>query len=301
MPNVVSLSPRDTDVLRLLDRTPATSKHLLKASATFSDDRFRDDRRTRERLQLLKKRGFIRSFSVAQGIGAPVNWYKLTPTGWRYLHGNDAPLPHRSFFEPISAARFEHTRTLADVIVHLTEAAHRGRVDIVKFHGEGQLVLESETGRVIPDCHFQWQRDGRFFNVLFEVDNSTETLTTEGTNTIRGKLVAYEAYQDMVWQSWRHTGKSGARPYFRVVFLTRSVERAHNILWLAAEVAKNRDRHLVLAATQNAVLASDRPLFEPLLNDHHGRWQCLTPFEPSARFTLSPIRIRPTNVSSLPL
>lgn len=299
MPNAVSLPARDVALLRLLDRTPATSQHLLKASATFAEESFRNERRMRERLQTLAAHGLIRAFPVAQIVGGPVNWYKLTPTGWRYLHGTEGELPHRSFFDGIPAARFEHVRTVADVIVHLTAAAHRSRVAITAFHGDRQLVLETAAGNLIPDCHFQFRRDERLFNCLFEVDNSTETLSTEQVQSIRSRLAAYEDYQDWVWQGWKQAGAVGERPFFRVVFLTRSVERANNILWLTGQIAKRRQRHLIYAGTQDGLLASANPLFEPLLNDHHGGWRCLMPLQPSAGFLLAPVRLQPTNVPAL--
>jgi hypothetical protein len=299
MPNAVSLPARDVALLRLLDRTPATSQHLLKASATFADETFRDERRTRERLQTLAEHGLIRAFPIGQIVGGPVNWYKLTPAGWRYLHGTEAELPHRSGFEAIPAARFEHVRTVADLVVHLAVAAHRNRAEITAFHGDRQLVLETPAGKLIPDCHFQLRRDDRLFNCLFEVDNSTETLSTEQVQSIRSRLSAYESYQNQVWQGWKQAGSVGGPPFFRVVFLTRSVERANNILWLTSQIARNRDRHLIYAGTQDGLLASANPLFEPLLNDHDGGWRCLMPLQPTAGFALTPIRLQPTNIPAL--
>lgn len=300
MTNAVALPLRDLALLRLLDRTPVTSQLVLKASVAFADEPFRDERRVRERLQALAEHGFVRSFPIAQIAGGPLNWYKLTPAGWRMLSGTDSALPHRSFFEAIPPSRFEHVRIVAETIVHVTVAAHRLRTHITSFHGDGQLVLETNVHRLVPDCHIQLQRDERLFNFLVEIDNSTETLTTERINSIRSKLEGYEWYQDSVWNGWKQQGRPGPRPYFRVVFLTRSSERSNNILWLARNVAKNRDRHLVYAGTQDGFLASDAPLLEPLFNEHDGQWQCLLQMQPTSRFTLTPVRLRPVNVSTLP-
>ena len=76
MTNITTLSERDLALLRLLDRTPATTHLILKASSTFPGGPFRDERRARERLQRLAAARLVRAFPASQGIGGPVNWYK---------------------------------------------------------------------------------------------------------------------------------------------------------------------------------------------------------------------------------
>src|SRR3989442_15239032 len=112
-----TLSERDLALLKLLNRTPATTHLILKASSTFPGGRFRDRRRVRERLQALASRHLVRAFQATQAVGGPVNWYKLTLEGFRYLHGSDRNPPHRSRFEATSPSRFHHTQTLAETIV----------------------------------------------------------------------------------------------------------------------------------------------------------------------------------------
>jgi hypothetical protein len=106
-------------LLRLLDRTPTTTQLILKASSTFPGGPFRDERRARERLQRLAAARLLRAFPASQGIGGPVNWYKLSAEGYRVLHGPEITLPHRTRFEATSPSRFHHVQTLAEVIVHL--------------------------------------------------------------------------------------------------------------------------------------------------------------------------------------
>src|SRR5687767_3218575 len=131
---MLHLSPRDRDILQLLDRTPATAAHVLKASAAFAGDMFRDERRVRERLQQLMAAGLVRRYVLAQAGGGAMNYYKLTPDGFVTLYGPEASLPPRAYFSEIHLSRLEHTLSLADVIVHTLAAAFRHRVTVTKFH-----------------------------------------------------------------------------------------------------------------------------------------------------------------------
>jgi hypothetical protein len=137
-----TLSGRDLAILRLLDHTPASTQLILKASATFADEPFRDERRVRERLQCLTSMRLLRSFSAPQGIGGLANWYTLTADGYRYLHGKDAHIPQRTKFEPVSASRFHHTQVLAEVSVHIITAAHARRITVSHFLGDRELTIE---------------------------------------------------------------------------------------------------------------------------------------------------------------
>src|SRR5206468_10790649 len=110
-----------------------------------------------------------------------------------------------------------------------------------------------------PDFHIQFRYGNRTFNVLFEVDRATESIDSIADQSIRQKLLGYEAYQDMVWQTWKQNGEQGMRPYFKVAFLTTSTARSYHILALARDIARNRDRRLCYAATQAEFLAEADP------------------------------------------
>lgn len=293
MANYGMLSDRDLALLRLLDRTPATTPLILKASSTFPPGRFRDERRVRERLQTLAAMRVVRAFPAAQAIGGPVNWYKLSPEGFRVLHGPDAALPHRSRFEAISPSRFHHTQTLAEVVIHVLSVANASRVSVLRYFGDGELTVEGAGHRLHPDCFFQLAHAGRQFNVMFEIDHATESLDSTAANAVRQKLQVYEAHQDAAWQWWKQRGAGMPRPYFRVVFLTTTAERASHFLWLAGECARNRDRHLCYAAAQDTFLGSADSLLAPLVNDHHGRWQAIVDPHPTSHFTRTPLRLSP--------
>ena len=142
---------------------------------------------------------------------------------------------------------------------------------------------------------------GRTFNTLFELDRSTESLESAAINSIRRKLLAYEAYQDYAWALWKQGGERGTRPYFRVAFLTKTVERAHHILSLARDCAANKDRRLCYAATLDSYLGEPRAVQSPIFLDHHGHWQALVNIHPSSQFYRQPVRLAPLVQHSLPL
>jgi hypothetical protein len=295
------LAPRDQALLLLLDRTPATASQILKASATFDGGAFRDERRTRERLQSLGRQKLVHSHSLAVTGGGLANYYTSTAESFRLLHGPDVALPHRSRFAALPPSRLLHSLSLADVIVHVLVAAHNGRMPVTRFHRENELVLEIGPHATSPDCHLQLTTGGRLFNMLFEVDRSTEPLDSPAENSIRTKILAYEAYQEHVLGIWKRGGGQGPRPYFRVVFLTTGIDRAHNILGLAQHCARNRDRKLCYAATFDEFLSQHDALREPLFLDHHGNWRSLVDLHPSASSLRSAVRINPRVQPTLPL
>jgi hypothetical protein len=297
----MQLAPRDLSLLGFLDRTPATASQLLKASVTFQGEAFRDERRVRERLQSLGRGKLVHAYPLAIAGGGLANYYKLTAEAYRVLHGPDAPLPHRSYFAALSPSRLLHTLGLADAIVHLHTAAEVARAKLTAFHRESEVVLEIGHHRVVPDCHVQFLSGGRYFNVLFEIDRSTEPIDSLASSSIRTKLLAYEAYQNHVLELWKRGGRRELRPYFRVAFLTMSVDRAHHILSLAADCARNGDRRLCYAATQDEFLAMPDALREPLFLDHAGYWRALVDMHPTARFLRAPVRFAPREQRPLPL
>ena len=294
MSQAVVISKRDAEVLSLLEMTPATAAHLQQASVTFVGEPFRDERRVRERMQALGAAGFVQDFLPAAVAGGGLrHYYRLTAAGFRMLHPDAERPPGRMVVAEIAPSRLQHALATADVIVHTLVACHAAHVRILNYHGDGQLTLEIGEYRQQPDCHFLFGYGGRNFNVLFEIDNATEPLDSLREQSIRTKLLGYETYQDWVLRCWRERGRLEPRPGFRVVFLTRGVQRANHMLWLARQCARNPDRHLVYAATQDAYLGHPLAVTEPLLNDHHGEWRALCDLHPSSRFLREPLRLVP--------
>lgn len=289
----VNLNRRDFAILSLLEMTPATAALLRKASLTFGEEPFRDDRRVRERMQALTDAGLVRAFSAAVSGGGLMHYYRLTTEGFRHLHPDDATTPARTLLAEIAPSRLDHTLATAEVIVHTLVAAHAARVRVAKFHGDGKLTFEVGEYRQQPDCHFQFDVSGRYFNTVFEVDNATEPLDSLREQSVRSKLLGYELYQDFVIRGWIQHGREGPIPRFRAIFLTRGAERARHILWIARSCARNPQRRLCYAATQDAFLAEPLAVTSPIFNDHDGRWQCLVDLYPTAGFLRQPIRLAP--------
>ena len=293
MSQPVHLGKRDLAVLGLLDVTPATASQIRKASATFPDEPFRDERRVRERLQTLAEAGLICVFPAAMSGGGLMHYYRLTLTGYRTLHPDSPSAPARSLVSEIAPSLFRHAMVVADVVVHTLVAAQEAHVRVAQVHGDGHLKLKVGEYHQEPDCHVQLECGGKLFNVLFEIDNATEPLDSPREHSIKTKLLGYEAYQDWVLRIWREQGSRGPRPNFRVVFLTLSSERANHILWLAQKCARNPDRRLCYAGTQDAYLSESRAVTAAILNDHHGHWQSLVDLQPSAPVIRAPVRLTP--------
>jgi hypothetical protein len=291
MANALGLSARDESLLRLLCWTPATTVLLLRASSTFEGGGFSDERRLRERTQRLSQLGFVRSWSTAHAGGGLMNYYKITPAGFTHVFGSDVAAPQRAFFAEVSPSLFEHTFRLAEVIVETLRATHTRRVTIERFYRENELTFAVGNDEVQPDCFFRLAAAGRFFNLAFEVDQSTESVDSAAVSSIRRKLLTYHAYQEFVLEQWRTSGKSWEKPRLRVVFLTRTIQRAHHILSVARETNPTPIRRLVYAATQASYISDSDPLHSPLFLDHHGGWQSLVDLHPSARHHREAVRL----------
>src|SRR5687768_2378769 len=106
------LAPRDQALLQLLDPTPATASQILRVSVAFDGSPFRDERRTRERLQALVRGKLAHSYSLAVTGGGLANYYVLSAEAYRLLHGPDAALPHRSRFAALPPSRLLHSLSL---------------------------------------------------------------------------------------------------------------------------------------------------------------------------------------------
>jgi hypothetical protein len=156
------------------------------------------------------------------------------------------------------------------------------------------LTYDPVLNATQPDCHFQFGCGGRIFNVLYEVDNATEPLDSQREHSIRSKVRGYECYQDWVLRSWQQHGRVGPRPVFRVVFLTKGIQRVYHILALARDCARNPLRRLCYAATQEEYLSNPLAVTSPLFIDHDGDWQSLVNLHPTSRFLREPVRISRT-------
>ena len=171
MPQGVLLSDRDLALLRLLDLTPATAMQIRKASVTFGDDPFHDERRVRERMQALADAGLVRSFPAAIPGGGVMLYYRLTQEGFRSAFPEDTDNPPRVSLHEIAPSRLRHAMVTADAIVHTLVACQQRGVRVLKTTGDGRLTLAIGEHRQQPDFHVQLGSAGRTFNLVFEIDN----------------------------------------------------------------------------------------------------------------------------------
>ena len=257
---------RDREIAAALSRSPFTTASLLRYSQTFRQP-FTNDRLLRRRLQRLRDAGWVRCWPYASTSPASPNYYKLTPAGYRMLNGPAAPLPRRSFFNPVSMALQQHTQHLADFIVATTVAAHRAHVSLADFYAENtlQLSLDGETAR--PDCAFRLEtQDQSSFNYLVEVDNSSEPVfSNKERDSLARKARFYDRYQD------------AAEARMRVLFVfTGSEPRMHRFLDVVRQITEHRDRRLILAALLSDHLAADQ-LSAPVFYDRFGQRHSLIP------------------------
>lgn len=278
-------------MLKLLSWTPATTALLVRASMAFDGGPFLEERRLRERLQALGDAGLVRTWSSAHSGGGLQNYYKLTVSGFQILYGADAAVPPRAFFSEISPALFEHTLTLAEVIVETVRACHSRRVTILRFHRENELQFTAGDETVQPDCFFQFGLAGRHFNVAIEVDLSNETLDSPNIKSLRRKLRTYDTYQELVLSQWREHGRTWERPRLRIAVLTKSIDRAYHILALARDIAVNKSRRLVYAATLDQYFGTNDPVQSSLFLDHDGYWHPLVNLHPTSRPLLASVRL----------
>lgn len=191
MPQDVVLSPRDLALLRLLDLTPATAVQIRKASVTFGDEPFRDERRVRDRMQALADAGLVRSFPAAIPGGGVMRHYRLTQEGFRSAFPEVVDNPSRVSLNEIAPSRLRHA-----MIVHTLVACHERGVRVQRTLGDGRLTLAIGENRQQPDFHVQLGFAGRTFNLVFEIDNATEPLDSHREQSIRTKILGYETYQD---------------------------------------------------------------------------------------------------------
>lgn len=257
----------------------------------FDGELFRDERRVRERLQALADAGFVRNWPAASPGGGLVSIYRLTLDGYRAAFPESAEAPPRSSLHAIAPSRVRHTLATADAIVHTLAACHERGVKVQRAVGDGRLTLEVGEHRQQPDFHFQLGYAGKTFNLVFEIDNATEPLDSPREQSIRTKILGYQSYQDWVMHSWNESGRNGPRLGFRVVFLTLGAERANHILWLARDLARDPNRRLVYATTQDEYLSEPQAVTKPILIDHHGGWHALVDVYPTSHFLREPVRL----------
>ncbi len=256
------IGPRDFEILTAIEQTPLTPTQLCRLSQTFSMP-FTDEHNLRRRLRSLSSAGLLRSWPYAMVTdGRSPKYAKLTREGYRLLHGEDAPLPRRRFFEEVSHGHHHHTHALAESIVHLAISSHGHGIAMQQFARENSVRLTAGGFTVYPDAAFQLvTRTHQKFNFVLELDNGTERVKTNAdVESIKRKLRGYDAHNSQF-------SENDPRRYVVIFLTTRSHARVENILTMADSVTSNRERTVFVGSSLNDFLQTD-PFTHPVLNDH---------------------------------
>ena len=282
--NSFKFTHRDQEILEAIERFPLTPDQLCKLSESF-DQPFGDTHGVRRRLRKLVAAKLIvaNPFAVAS-FGSSPAYYKLTRTGYRLLHGFDAELPPRRYFEAIGQARHPHTIALTDLLVHLFVDVSRQGFQVRHYARENSVCLETPLGKLRPDAAFQIVADGRAFNFVVELDNGTERVRSRlDVESIERKIRGYESHS-------RPMAAFDPSRYVVLFVTTRCGDRLKHLLTSANVLMKNRKRTLFLGASLPDLLSHDDVL---------GRAAFLTPsLEATTLLPSTKAKIRPQKTAS---
>jgi len=258
------LTDRDEEILLALDRCPLTVVQILKLSQAFSGQPFTSARGVQDRLHKLREADWVRSWPYAiANRGSPPDYFRLTPLGFRLLHGEHAVPPTKRHFSEVSIGHHHHTHCLADFIVHTLVAARRRAIRLAHFYRENTLQLRVGADVLLrPDCAFELHTpSGHQLNFLVELDGGTERIRSDkDTDAWQQKIQLYNLLQDRNYPD-----------RFRVlVVTTRCSDRLQSILTLAAQNTTNSQRTLFYAVTLPDYLAQPDALYHPCFRDHRG-------------------------------
>lgn len=254
---------RDQQIHELLAITPLDTPQLLRASETFRQP-FTSDRKLRQRLQEHTDAGWVQTYSYPTTTAGTVNYYKLSPAGYRLLHGPDAVLPNQSAFREVSPALQQHTRHLADVIVQTNIHARRLGVGILDQVGENKLTLMLGDREQKPDYSFRLATGDGVFTYYDELDESTEPIaSTKQRESLEAKIRFHEDYQNATGERYR----------VRMIFAKASA-RFVQFLALAQKHA-TLQRVIFLAVLLEDYMQHGGPLTSLMFVDHHNRLQSL--------------------------
>jgi hypothetical protein len=166
------------------------------------------------------------------------------------LHGFDAELPPRRYFEAIGQARHPHTIALTDFLVHLFVDANRQGYEVRHFARENSVTLETPTGVLRPDATFQLVANDRAFNFVCELDNGSERVRSrQDIESIERKIRGYDSHS-------RAFRAFDPQRYVVLFVTTRCSERLKHLMAAADSLMNNRQKTLFLGATLPSVLAS---------------------------------------------
>lgn len=224
------------------------------------------------RLQKLVQAGILNAWPYATMHAGTPHYFKLTRHGFQMLHGAEAALPRRRYFEVIAENHHGHTRSLGEFLVHLFVAAHKQAVSVTNLVRENTFKIKAGDKTLFPDCGFQLVTpEGNKFRYFVELDNSTERIrSTKAVESIESKLRAYDQHQGQY-------GPFEAEHYVVLFVTTRSSERRDHIMQAAKQVMLNSRRTVFLGTYLLEFLACANPLHEVCVVDNRNRQRGLLP------------------------
>lgn len=256
---------RDQQIHEALALTPLDTYQLLKLSEAF-DQPFTSDRKLRERMQQHSLVGWVHTFTYATTTAGQLNYYKLSASGYRMLHGPYATLPKRAAFQEVSLGLQRHTRHLADVIVQTNVHAKRFGLAIFDQLGENQLPLPIGDRIQKPDDSFRLPTRDDVYTFYDEIDEATEPITSSRQReSLEAKIRFHEDYQNATGERYRVR-----------VFFSKASPRMAQFLNLARKHAKQQ-RSIFYAVLLEDYLKQGNPLTSPIFLDHSHRLQALVP------------------------
>ncbi len=248
---------RDDQIYHALNLIPMTPGQICKLSQIW-DQPFNDVKRARERLATLASAGRLRSFRYATRSRGEQSYYVMTRSRYHLLHGRDAQ-PPRNAFRELSFTRQQHTRILADILVHALILAHRDGAQLQRFRRENEKRYQTAAGDFQDDGYLELLSPGGRPHVFhLECDRSTRPLSNQWQqNSLQSMVQKYEALAD----------ESEHR--FRVLFITTgSPQHVRDFLQIASKEARYPGRMLCYGITLEGFLQL-RSLREKHLLNHH--------------------------------
>lgn len=260
------ITARDMEILSAVDAIALTARQLLTFSVTFTRP-FTQLRLVQRRLQVLVRSGLLQSFSYAVASdGRSPHYFKLTRNGYRMLHGFDAVLPGRRYFERIAENHHFHTRKLGDFLVTLAQRCVQGGMQIEQLARENTVAIKTEQTTLYPDAAFCLRMaDGRRFNFVVELDNGSERVrSAKDTESIERKIRGYDTHQSRL-------DAFSPQRYVVLFVTTRSGERLRHMLSAARELMHNPQRRVFLGVCLQDFIDQARELTSPCFQDVLGR------------------------------
>jgi hypothetical protein len=278
----IILQARDRELLTALDLSPLDAGQLVRLSRTFEAPVTSEDY-LRKRMLKLREAGLVEHFSYQTDSVGAAKYYKLTREGYRFVAGPHKPLPRRTYFNAVSPSLQNHTRRLADFVVHTLASAHEHKVKVPSFCGENRLELQLGERSMRLDAAAQFKLKGyRPYNCLFELDCGTEPVhSRKQRESLSQKVRFILDYERLCRQTFRH-----------YVVFAAATPRLANYLQMVAELNPNPERRICFAATLDRYLAAEDPLRTPIFFDERSQRASILP---SLQMRLlEPLSLEPT-------